>query len=206
MKSGLLILNLVLLVLVGVLFYLHFSKPAVAGVRKEANPKGVVASAQPSAGEEFRIAYFDMDSVQESFVLVKEVKNELSRKEANIASELSRLDKAFRDKYAQFQSQAQNQAMTQVESETAQRTMMQMEQDMRTRKQALDQEYQDHYMRRMRELKTKIEEYLKDYNATKRYTYIFAYEPGLIYYRDTTYNITHDVIKGLNEQYSAKKK
>ena len=94
--------------------------------------------------------------------------------------------------------------MTQVQSEMATRDMMQLQQNMQSRKQQLDQEYQDFYMRKMKEVKTRIEDYLKEYNAKKGYTYIFAYEPGLFYYRDTTYNITGDVLKGLNEQYKKK--
>jgi outer membrane protein len=57
----------------------------------------------------------------------------------------------------------------------------------------------------MQDVKTKIENFLKEYNKTKGYSYILAYEPGIIYYRDSTLNITDDLVKGLNEQYSKKK-
>ena len=30
---------------------------------------------------------------------------------------------------------------------------------------------------------------------------IISYEPGLFYYKDTAYNITEDLVKGLNEKY-----
>jgi outer membrane protein len=59
-------------------------------------------------------------------------------------------------------------------------------------------------MRKMKDVKNKIEEYLKTYNNEKGYSYIFAYEPGLFYYRDTMYDITNDVIKGLNDIYKKK--
>ena len=204
MKSGLLIFNIVLLLLVGYLFYLHFSTHSASPKKGETK---VAANGQPAAPvENFRIAYFDMDSLESSFAMVKDVKNELSKKEASIANELSRLDKAYRDRYSQYENQAKSQAMTQVQSEMATREMMQMEQNMRSRKQALDQEYQDYYMRRMRDVKLKIEEYLKDYNSNKGFSYILVNEPGLIYYRDTAYNITRDVINGLNRTYGTKKK
>jgi outer membrane protein len=60
-------------------------------------------------------------------------------------------------------------------------------------------------MQKMQDVKTKIENFLKEYNKTKGYAYILAYEPGIIYYRDSTLNITDDLVKGLNEQYSKKK-
>ena len=59
-------------------------------------------------------------------------------------------------------------------------------------------------MRKMKEVKNKIEDYLRTYNAERGYTYILAYEPGLFYYRDSTFDITGDLIKGLNDTYKKK--
>jgi outer membrane protein len=197
MKNGILILNAVLLVLVGVLFYLHFSSNSNKSTVKKSDSK----IAQNTAPE-FKIAYFEMDSLENSFEMVKDVKSELGKKEESINGELERLERTYRNKAAQYQSQAQT--MTQVQSEMATRDMMQLQQNMQSRKQQLDQEYQDFYMRKMKDVKTRIEDYLKEYNTQKGYTYIFAYEPGLFYYRDTTYNITGDVVKGLNDRYKKK--
>lgn len=194
MNRGLLLFNIVLLVLVGVLFYLHFAPGKSEGVKP-------VAGTAPAA-KEFKIAYFEMDSLEASFSMVKDVKSELARKEEAINSELARLDKTYREKANMYQGQAAT--MSQVQSEMATRDMMQLQQTMQSRKASLDQEYQDFYMRKMRDVKTKIEEFLKDYNNRKGYSYIFAYEPGLFYYRDTAYNITADVIKGLNAGYKKK--
>ncbi|SHG28108.1 periplasmic chaperone for outer membrane proteins Skp [Cnuella takakiae] len=195
MNRGLLLFNIVLLVLVGVLFYLHFA-PA-----KSESPKA--AATKTPENKEFKIAYFEMDSLEASFSMVKDVKSELARKEESINSELARLDKSYREKANMYQGQAAT--MSQVQSEMATRDMMQLQQNMQSRKASLDQEYQDFYMRKMRDVKTKIEDFLKDYNNKKGYSYIFAYEPGLFYYRDTAYNITADVIKGLNDGYVKKK-
>lgn len=198
MKNGLLVLNIVLLVLVGILFYLHFSS-------RSASPKKQVTNTTTTgAAADFKIAYFEMDSLENSFNMVKDVKSELSKKEDQINGVLQRLEKDYRNKVAQYQ--AQGATMTQVQSEAAQRDVMQMQQNMQTRKQQLDQEYQDFYMRKMKDVKTRIEDFLKAYNSQKGFSYIFAYEPGLFYYRDTTYNITADVIKGLNSEYTTKKK
>jgi outer membrane protein len=197
MKNGLLILNIVLLALIGVLFYLHFS-----GNKTKVKSDTTVAGKNVEA-QDFKIAYFEMDSLESSFELVKEVKNELGKKEEAINNELSRMEKNYRNKVTSYQQQGAT--MTQVQSENAQRDVMQMQQNMQTRKQALDNEYQEFYMRKMKQVKTEIENFLQKYNNDKGYSYIFAYEPGLFYYRDTAYNITNDVIRGLNDQYTKKK-
>ena len=124
-----------------------------------------------------------MDSVENNFYMVKEMKAELNKKEDAISNELSRLEKDFRAKGNEYQSKAES--MTAVQGEMANKDMMQMQQQIQSRKQALDQEYQDFLMRKTREVKGKIEDYLKIFNSDKRYSYIVAYEPGLFYFRDT---------------------
>ncbi len=199
MKNGMLALNVVLLVAVGVLFYLHFSS------KGNATKAGTTAGnqAQSANPSDFRIAYFEMDSLEASFAMVNDVKVELGKKEAAINGELARMEKTYQTKIAQYQQQGAS--MNQVQSEAAQRDVMQMQQNMQTRKQALDQEYQDFHMRKMKDVKSRIESFLADYNTSKGYKYIFANDQGLFYYKDTAYNITADVIKGLNGIYTKKK-
>lgn len=197
MNRGLLVLNLLLLVAVGVLFYLHFS------AKKPAEAKTAAAKPSEKSEVECRIAYFEMDSIENSFTVVKDVKNELGREEDKINNEMAGLEKKYRDKINQYQSQAAT--MTQVQSEMANRDVLQMQETIKGKKQELDSRYQDLYMRKMRDVKAKIEDFLKEYNNQKGYAYIVAYEPGLFYYKDTAYNITPDVIKGLNQRYEKKK-
>jgi outer membrane protein len=198
MKNASLILNLVLLVAVAVLFYLHFSS----------GKKGVetrIASSTPSSANnhgDCRIAYFDMDSINNTFVLIKNVKSELSREEEKINNELTRLQKAYNDRITHYQGQSQT--MSQVESEKANRDILQLQEKIRSTKQDMESRYQDLYMRKMQDVKSKVEEYLKEYNKDKGYAYILAYEPGFIFYRDSALNITSDVITGLNGKYKKK--
>lgn len=197
MNRGLIILNIALLVAVAVLFYLHFN-PA-----KPNNVKTVASKPTEKNSTACRIAYFEMDSIENSFTVVKDVKNELGREEDRINNEMASLEKKYRDKINQYQSQAAT--MTQVQSEMANRDVLQMQETIKGKKQELDSRYQDLYMRKMRDVKSKIEEFLKDYNDQKGYSYIVAYEPGLFYFKDTAYNITPDLIKGLNSRYVKKK-
>lgn len=195
MKNGLLALNALLIVAVGVLFYFHFSSKNKSTVLKSSSP-GTPGNNSCS------IAYFEMDSLTNSFSMVKDVKSELTKEEEKMNNELNRLQRMYNDRIGQYQKQAQT--MSQIESERANRDMLKLQEDIRGKKQEMDQKYQDLYMRKMQDVKNKIEEFLKDYNKSRGYSYILAYEPGIIYYRDTVYNITKDLIKGLNDQYKKK--
>jgi outer membrane protein len=197
MNRGLLALNIILLLAVAVLFYLHFSSS------KKSDVKVTDTKSAPQNNAICRIAYFEMDSVESSFKLFKDVKSELGKEEDRMNNEMAHLEKQYRDRITQFQNQAPT--MTQVQSENANREVIQMQENIKAKKQELDSKYQDLYIRKSREVKTKIEEFLKEYNAEKGFSYIVAFEPSLFYYKDTAYNITGDVVKGLNERYNKKK-
>lgn len=199
MKNGLLIWNVVLTAIAGYLLFAHFNsgKSSVSSSNKS------VVKDTSLTNKPFRIAYFEMDSVENNFQMVKDVKAEINKKEESINIELDKLDKAYKAKVNNYQSQAQT--MTQAQSQEATQEVMQMQEQMKSTKQALDQDYNDFLTRRMKDVKTKIEDFLKDYNKAKDYSYIIVYEQGLFYYKDTAYNITADVIKGLNERYQSKK-
>lgn len=196
MKNALLVLNLVLLVAVGVLFYLHFSN------KKNTEPKVVTSNNATKAAADCRIAYFDMDSINNSFVLIKSVKDELGKEEEKINSTLTGLQKTYNDRITHYQGQQQS--MSAVESEKANREILQLQDRIRGTKQDMEQKYQELYMRKMQDVKGKVEEYLKEYNKDKGFSYILAYEPGFIFYRDSALNITSDIIAGLNGKYKKK--
>lgn len=197
MKNGLLYLNILLLILVGVLFYWHFSSKN----KPVASDKLQIVSG--STNNDFRIAYFELDTITNSFAMVKDIEKELNKEEDKMNAEMNQWQKKYTDKLAQYQGQAQQ--MNQVQSENANRDMLQLQETIRNKKQELDQRYQDMYMKKKREVNSKIEEFLKEYNKTKGYAYIFSNEAGFMYYRDTVYNITKDLLKGLNEEYAKKK-
>lgn len=198
MKNALLILNLVLLAAVGVLFYLHFSSG-----KKGPDPKIISSASNHSMPSgDCRIAYFEMDSINNSFVLIKNVKDELSKEEEKINSTLTNLQKTYNDRITHYQGQQQS--MSAVESEKANRDILQLQDRIRNTKQEMEQKYQDLYMRKMQDVKAKVEAYLKEYNKDKGFSYILAYEPGFIFYRDSALNITTDIIAGLNDKYKKK--
>ena len=191
MKKGMIIWNVVLSVLSAYFLFQFVSGGAAKTLSK--------AKATPAGP--FKMAYFEMDSVEANFELVKELKDELLKKEQGIEQEMQKMANNMQQRYNYYQQQANTGLMNQSQSDAAGRELRNLEEQMKNRKQALDAEYGDFVMRRQNEIKAKIEEYLREYNNASSYTYIVSYEPGLFYYKDTAYNITADLVKGLNERY-----
>ena len=197
MKNASLVLNVVLVVAVAVLFYLHFTSD-----KKQETVKPITVATGKTPSGDFRIAYFEMDSINNSFALVKDVRSELSKEEEHMNNELARLQKTYNDRFVQYQSQGKN--MSSIESEKANREIVQMQQKFTASKQQMEQHLHYLSMLKMQEVKVKVEDFLKEYNKAKGYSYILAYEPGFMFYRDSAYNITADLVKGLNDQYKKK--
>lgn len=197
MKKGLLVLNGILLIAVAYLLYVQLSSKKSPKV-----DKSIPSSFPVNSNDPFRIAYFEMDSVEKNYEMVKEVRAELNKKQEAMNTELDNLSKDYQDKVNEYQGKAS--AMTQAQSESATQDLMKRRDQLNARKQTLEQEYSDVVTRKMTDVKAKIEEFLKEYNKDKNYTYIIVYEPGLFYYRDTAYNITPEVVAGLNAAYKKK--
>jgi outer membrane protein len=200
MKNGLLAWNVILTLVAGYLLFAHFSKkgsPAVAGRKTVADTT--------QGQKPFRIAYFEMDSVQANAFLVKDVQSEIEKREKDFTGQLSQHEVAYRNKLQEYQQKEKAGAMTQADYENAQVQLKQLEDRLKNKRQELDQQYQDFVMRSQLSLKKSIEEFIAGYNKDREYSYIVSYEQGLFYYKDTLYNITEDLIRGLNEQYKQKK-
>lgn len=152
----------------------------------------------------FKIAYFEMDSIENSFAMVKDVKREIEQKENAYNRGVMELENTYKRKLMEYQQKGAT--MTEADMQQAQADVKKLEETLKNRKILLDQDYQDFGVRKNLAVKKVIEDFIAKYNKDKNYSYIVSYEPGLFYYKDTMYNITPDVIKGLNESYKATKK
>jgi outer membrane protein len=201
MKNGLLVWNILLTVVAGYLLVVHFNKKGAVSKNSISFSKDSLSVHKP-----FRIAYFEMDSVQNNTSLVKDVQAEIEKKEKDFSTQLSQLEYSYQSKIQEYQQKEKSGPMTQADYEKAQADVRQLETRIKNRKQEMDQQYQEFMMRSQLNLKKTIEDFIAEYNKDKQYSYIVSYEQGLFYYKDTVYNITEDVVKGLNDQYKSKKK
>ncbi len=202
MKQFSLVLNITLLLLVAVLYYLHFNSEKMRA--SPAEPKRSEAQASPvSSNTNTTIAYFEMDSLQANYSYFKDALNQLKAKEQGMNAELSGLERAYQKKVSEWQKRGAS--MSQAEADAAQKENAEMQQNYQVRKQILEESFAKQSMEFKKDIKKKIEAYLREFNKDKHYTYILSYEPDFIFYRDSTYNITPYLISGLNSSYQKKK-
>ena len=201
MKNGLVILNVILLMAVGVLFYLHFNsaKTGTKSQNKTEQKDPIDSSAQSGC----RIAYFEMDSVAANFEKAKEMQGELEKKEEKMNSEMNRLQNLYQQKYINFQQHGATMSSSQLDA--ARNELGQLDQTIKDTKASLDQDYKTYYVQTQQEILSMIRKFCSEYNKDKRYAIIISNEPGLVFYKDSTMDITRDLLEGLNKTYGKKK-
>jgi outer membrane protein len=199
MNKGLLVLNILLLASVAVLFYLYFNN-------KNNGPVSVkpMQTDTASAWEHTPVAYFEMDSIETSFILSKEMQAEVLKREEAINDSLNRMRAYLQLEFQKFQAQRSRLTPEQINEES--NRLSQLDQDIKNAEKLLNQDYQKFYMNKQQEVVSLIKDYCREFNKDKKYSYIIANEPGLFYFKDTAYNITAELLKGLNEFYSKKRK
>ena len=191
MKPNSWIVNGVMALAIIVLFVLHFNS----------NSTPIKSSAMAAGG--VKVAYFEIDSIQNSYNFFKDVKAALQAKDVENAKQLTGLKNAFAIKYQELQKNGQY--LSQAEIGARQQELAQLEKNYTNREQQLAAEMQEESFKRLQEVKQKIEAFLVSYNKNKEFAYIFSSNPDLMYYKDTAYDITADIVKGLNAEYKPKK-
>ena len=198
MKNTLLVINAILILLVGYLYYLHFQESKSPAVKE------VKSATMNNVADKSKVAYIDLDSLQNNYGYYKKIKADFERKQSAANDEITSMQKKFQSRAVQLQQKAAT--MNQKEQETAMQEINKMQQDLQNRKQAIDNELYNYNAKMKEDILTRIQNFLKDYNKDGKYSYIFSYEPGFMFYKDSTLDITPDVIGGLNALYSENKK
>ena len=197
------VLNIILLVAVGVLYFLHFTGNKKPSVVAKTSP--LVASAS-GAVQAAVVAYVDMDSLNNSVPYIKEKKKELEAEQRQIQAEYEAAYRQLEADKNEFLKKGN--AITQQEAEEFQGKLMQRQQQVEAKKQSMGQNLASKGSTIMEDIQRKLKEFFSEYNKDKKFAYIFATGTGLDYilYKDDALDITDDIVKGLNEKMNKKRK
>jgi outer membrane protein len=193
MKQFSTVLNIVLIAAVALLYYFYFS-----GTKKAGQAGNTVKHVDSCLGTQV-IAYIDLDSLNNNVDYIKHRKKELELEQSQIVSE-------YQAAYQQMEADRNNfikrgSAITQQEAEDFQEKLQQRQQLVESNRQVKGQKLAEKSAKTMDDMQTKLKAFLNEYNKDKKYSYILATGTGLdyLFFKDSTKNITQDVIKGLNE-------
>ena len=131
----------------------------------------------------------------------KDVEKIIKTKEANIQKTLAGKQKALQAAAANFQQNVQANKYTQVQAQQIQASIQKQAQDADALQQRLGAEYQSEIAKYNKALSDSVHNYLKQFNKDRKYSIVLAKSGDNLLYADPAYNITNDVVKGLNQEY-----
>jgi outer membrane protein len=225
-KNLSLILNFVLLIAVGVLYFLHFSdkKPGASveevqvaeGAEKEtpaskspvdtsalfSGPVDLPAATDPRG----TTAYINLDEFFDKYEFYKQGERDIQRSIQNKENQLIREQQKFQEDYQRYEQAAAT--YTDAQRANREQQLMEQQQQLLALKDKLEYD-QTNEMRKFNEnLLKKIDEYFRQIARDKNYNYVFTYTkggPATIVYAKDSLDITKQVVEALNAQYKKKK-
>jgi outer membrane protein len=199
MKGTSLIVSIVLFVAVAVLYILHFTGNGKSGQNSGADDKAVISR------DGLKIAYVKADSVILNYQLAEYLHDDFTKKQEAFTTEYATKRKSFEKDAAAFQEKLQRGGFLSEQRAVQERDrLVGLEQEIQKMDQDLSQKLGEMQNTNGQQVLDSLQSCLKQYNSTKKYDYILNASSILI--GNEGDNITADILKLMNEKYSATQK
>jgi len=188
------ILNIIALIGVIVLFVLYFTK----------NPCSY-SSGTKSKKSSMAIHFINSDSIMGNYELVKVMKTDLEAKQKKAEDNFAIQQKSFETQVIEYQKKMQANSLSIEQAKNTEKQLGQQQQTLLDLKDQLSQILADEELKMNIALQDTIMNFLKRYNRKHNYDYILGFSKGSgILLANDSLDITKEILKGLNEEYSAK--
>ena len=165
-------------------------------------------SAAPAETEEntgLKVAYIEIDSLMSQYQFCVDYNLLLNQKSDNAANTLQQKQRALQQHANALQKKYESNGFTtRDELERAQNQLAKEQQDLAELDQRLTNELAMENAKLNEELRDSIQAFLKVYNKTKKFDYIFSRQGDNILLANKSLDITNEVVAGLNKRYKAK--
>lgn len=161
------------------------------------------SNSTPTAGtSDLKIAYVEIDSLLNNYNLCKDLNEAMIKKQENVEVTLKEKMKSLDSEVRDFERKYQNNVFTPERAQQEQNRLLKKRQDLEALHQRLMGELQQESDKNNIQLRDSINAYLKEYNKDKKYSLIIN-NAGFnnLLYADPAFNITQEVIDGLNKRY-----
>ena len=164
--------------------------------------------AAKATNTELKIAYVEIDSLLTNYRYWNELNEVMIQKEENIRTTLNEKAKKLEKEMIDFQRKLENNGFaTRERAEQENMRLAKKQQDLQQLQQKLASELQAENQKNSLQLRDSINSFLKVYNKDKGYSMIIS-NSGFdnLLYANPAYNITDEIIEGLNARYTAPEK
>lgn len=169
--------------------------------------EATVAKGEKAEGSQVqRIAFVELDSIMTQYQLYKDYEDVLKNKGAEIQNTLAQKQRNLEQHAANLQKKYENGGFTTKDELEAAQNQIQNEQiQLQKSAEKLNAEFNTEQERINQEARDSIQAFLKDYNKTRKYDFVMVKAGDNLLIANPKYDITADVVKGLNKRYKGKK-
>ena len=154
---------------------------------------------------DLKIAYVELDTLMSQYQLYKDYSEVLTRKGNNIQKTLAQKQRALESHAASVQKKYESNGFTtRDEVERAQASIQKEQNELAELADRLQNEFAMEQARINDEARDSIQSFLKRYNKTKKYDYVMVKAGDNLLIANPKFNITEDIVKGLNKRYKIK--
>jgi len=154
----------------------------------------------PAGG--LKIAFVEVDSLMTQYEFCKEFTLTLQKKSNNARNTLTQKGQQLQSAAANFQQKLQNNAFTSREqAESQQAAIQRQQQSLQELQGRLENELANETAKYNEALRDSLMHFLDAYNKDKKYDLILTKQGDNILYAAKRFDITNDVINGLNKRY-----
>ncbi len=149
-----------------------------------------------------KIAYVDIDTLLTKYDFWNDLNEMMMRKEENARATLNEQGTAFQKEVNEFQRNLENNVYTRERAEQMQARLTKKQQELQALQARLENEILQETQKNSIQLRDSINAFLKIYNQDKGYSLIISNTNfDNLLYADKTYNITEEIVEGLNKRY-----
>ena len=173
-----------------------------ASPKMDEQPAATSAAGENTNG--VKIAYVEVDSLMTQYEFCKEFTLILQKKSTNARNTLNQKGQALQNAAANFQQKLQNNGFTSREQAESQQAAIQRQQQSLQELQArLENELANETNKYNEGLRDSLQHFLAAYNKDKKFDLILTKQGDNILYAAKRFDITNDVINGLNKRYKS---
>ena len=161
------------------------------------------APAAVSGPANMKIAYVEIDSLLTKYRFWNDLNEMMIKKEENIRTTLNEKAKDLDSEMREFQRKLENNGFASRErAEQENLRISQKQRDLQQLQEKLSNELQAENQKNSLQLRDSINSFLKSYNKDKGYSLIIS-NTGFdnLLYADPAFNITNEIVEGLNARY-----
>ena len=158
-------------------------------------------ASEQTAPAELKIAYVEVDSIMTQYTFCKDYTEILQKKGQNIQNTLAAKQRSLQQAAANFQQKLQQNAYTREQAEGIQASLQKQGADLDALNQRLSNEFAAETEKYNNALRDSIQHFLAKYNKDKKYSMILSKAGDNLLYADKAFDITNEVVAGLNKAY-----